>query len=143
MTAPYRPSGIYSAQWLPIDSAGRLDRAGLATHLAFEKAAGINGVLGLGSTGEFPHFSPDERKVALAAVAELAAPLPVIANITDLRPKVAIELGRFAKSLGLPISTDMPEEVLQLLSLYPQPVRSVPTVEYLPTPPRPPTRSVQ
>lgn len=47
-----------------------------------------------------------------------------------------------AKSLGLPISTEMPEEVLQLLSLYPQPVRSVPTVEYLPTPPRPPTRSV-
>jgi len=46
-----------------------------------------------------------------------------------------------AKSLGLPISTDMPEEVLQLLSLYPQPVRSVPTVEYLPMPPRPPTRN--
>lgn len=45
-----------------------------------------------------------------------------------------------AKSLGLPISTEMPEEVLQLLSLYPQPVRSVPTVEYLPIPPRPPTR---
>ena len=66
MTAPYRPSGIYSAQWLPTDSAGRLDRAALATHLAFEKAAGINGVLGLGSTGEFPHFSPDERKLTLA-----------------------------------------------------------------------------
>ena len=46
-----------------------------------------------------------------------------------------------AKSLGLPISTEMPEEVLQLLSLYPQPVRSVPTVEYLPMPPRPPTRN--
>lgn len=45
-----------------------------------------------------------------------------------------------ARSLGLPISTEMPEEVLQLLSLYPQPVRSVPTVEYLPTPPRPPAR---
>lgn len=45
-----------------------------------------------------------------------------------------------AKSLGLPVSTEMPEEVLQLLSLYPQPVRSVPTVEYLPIPPRPPTR---
>jgi len=58
MTAPYRPSGIYSAQWLPVDSAGRLARAGLATHLAFEKASGIAGVLGLGSTGEFPHFSP-------------------------------------------------------------------------------------
>eukprot|EP01035_Chromulina_nebulosa_P010057 gene10057-13546_t len=51
-SASYRPSGIYSAQWLPIDSAGRLDRAALAAHLAFEKAAGIDGVLGLGSTGE-------------------------------------------------------------------------------------------
>ena len=108
MPTPYRPSGIYSAQWLPTDSAGRLDRASLAAHLAFEKHAGIDGVLGLGSTGEFPHFSPDERKHALAAIAELAAPLPVIANITDIRPRAAIELGRFAKSLGLPAVALMP-----------------------------------
>ncbi len=108
MTSPFRPSGIYSAQWLPTDAAGRLDRAALATHLAFEKGAGISGVLGLGSTGEFPHFSPDERKHVLATVAELAAPLPVIANITDIRPKVAVELGRFAKSLGLPAVALMP-----------------------------------
>jgi 4-hydroxy-tetrahydrodipicolinate synthase len=107
-TSLYRPGGIYSAQWLPTDSGGALDRAALATHLAFEKSAGVAGFLGLGSTGEFPHFSPDERKVALAAVAECAAPLPVIANITDLRPKVAIELGRFAKSLGLPAVGLMP-----------------------------------
>jgi 4-hydroxy-tetrahydrodipicolinate synthase len=107
-TSSYRPVGIYSAQWLPTDAAGRLDRAALAAHLAFEKRAGIAGVLGLGSTGEFPHFSPDERKHALAAVAELAAPLPVIANITDIRPRVAIELGRYAKSLGLPAVAIMP-----------------------------------
>jgi ClpP class serine protease len=39
-----------------------------------------------------------------------------------------------AKSLGLPISTDMPDDVLQLLKLYPQPVRmqSGGGVEYLP-----------
>jgi 4-hydroxy-tetrahydrodipicolinate synthase len=108
MSSPFRPSGIYSAQWLPVDSAGRLDRASLATHVAFEKQAGIDGFLGLGSTGEFPHFSPDERKQVLAALAELAAPLPVIANITDIRPRVAIELGRFAKSLGLPAVSLMP-----------------------------------
>ncbi len=108
MNTPYRPRGIYSAQWLPTDSAGRLDRASLAAHLAFEKNAGIDGVLGLGSTGEFPHFSPDERKQVLATIAELAAPLPVIANITDIRPRAAIELGRFAKSLGLPAVALMP-----------------------------------
>src|ERR1700694_3055958 len=39
-----------------------------------------------------------------------------------------------AKSLGLPVSTEMPSEVLQLLHLYPQPVRmqSSGGVEYLP-----------
>ena len=79
--------GIFSAQWLPVDTAGKLDRASLAAHLAFEKRKGISGVLALGSTGEFPFFSPAERCEALAVVAELAAPLPVFANITDIRPK--------------------------------------------------------
>jgi ClpP class serine protease len=43
---------------------------------------------------------------------------------------------RTAKELGLPIRTDMPNEVLELMSLYPQPVRtqSGGGVEYLPTP---------
>jgi ClpP class serine protease len=40
-----------------------------------------------------------------------------------------------AKELGLPVSTDMPEDVLELMSLYPQPVRrSGSGVEYLPLP---------
>ncbi|MEE4297809.1 MAG: ATP-dependent Clp protease proteolytic subunit [Pseudomonadales bacterium] len=39
-----------------------------------------------------------------------------------------------ARALGLPISTEMPEAVLELMSLYPQPVRSQPGVEYLPAP---------
>jgi len=40
-----------------------------------------------------------------------------------------------AKALGLPVSTDMPPEVLQLMALYPQPVRSqIGGVEYLPVP---------
>src|SRR5262249_54280472 len=38
-----------------------------------------------------------------------------------------------AKKLGLPISTDMPEAVLELMTLYPQPVRARGGgVEYLP-----------
>ncbi|RMH03161.1 MAG: hypothetical protein D6704_12990, partial [Nitrospirae bacterium] len=39
-----------------------------------------------------------------------------------------------AKALGLHVSTAMPSEILELLSLYPQPVRSQPSVEYLPVP---------
>jgi ClpP class serine protease len=37
-----------------------------------------------------------------------------------------------AQQIGLKVSSDMPEDVLQLMSLYPQPVRRQPSVEYLP-----------
>jgi len=40
-----------------------------------------------------------------------------------------------AKELGLPVSTDMLNEVLELMTLYPQPTRSQTAgVEYLPGP---------
>ena len=43
MSSPFRPSGIYSAQWLPTDSAGRLDRAALGP----QWVAAIEGLLTL------------------------------------------------------------------------------------------------
>src|SRR5882672_1654258 len=36
------------------------------------------------------------------------------------------------KSYGLPVRSDIPDEFMDLLTLYPQPVRRTPTVEYLP-----------
>jgi hypothetical protein len=41
-----------------------------------------------------------------------------------------------AKELGLPISTEMPNDVLEVMKLYPQPVRAQggAGVEYLPIP---------
>lgn len=80
----------------------------LATHLAFLRAHGVRGVLALGSTGEFPRFSLEERKAVLAAIAELAPPLSVIANISDIRPQAVIELGKVARRLGIPAVAIMP-----------------------------------
>ncbi len=37
-----------------------------------------------------------------------------------------------AKELGLPVSTEMPEEFMHLMGLFPQPVRRVSSVEYIP-----------
>ena len=37
-----------------------------------------------------------------------------------------------ARELGLPVRNDMPENVLHLMQLYPQPTRRQPSVEYLP-----------
>jgi ClpP class serine protease len=39
-----------------------------------------------------------------------------------------------AKSLGLPVSTETPEEVYQFMALFPQPTRTRPSVEYVPLP---------
>lgn len=41
-----------------------------------------------------------------------------------------------AKSFGLRVSTNMPLEIYRLMSLFPQPIRRQPSVEYLPTPRR-------
>ncbi|WP_343116291.1 SDH family Clp fold serine proteinase [Ostreiculturibacter nitratireducens] len=45
-----------------------------------------------------------------------------------------------AQELGLPVKTEMPEDVLTLMTLYPQPVRRTGGVEYLPFPRRLPPK---
>jgi ClpP class serine protease len=45
-----------------------------------------------------------------------------------------------ARELGLPISTDLPEEVSEMMSLYPQSTQRRPSVEYIPLPYGPPER---
>jgi ClpP class serine protease len=48
-----------------------------------------------------------------------------------------------ARELGLPVNSEMPSEILQLMQLFPQPVRQSPSVEYLPAPRYAPTRQQQ
>ncbi len=102
MKNPFPKEGILAALAIPSDARGRVLKRALASHLRWLRERGVHGVLALGSTGEFPRFSVDERKAALELIAELAAPMPVIANISDVRSQVAAELGRFARRLGLP-----------------------------------------
>ncbi|MEY2545773.1 MAG: hypothetical protein QOG48_890 [Verrucomicrobiota bacterium] len=39
-----------------------------------------------------------------------------------------------ARQLGLPVNSNMPENVMRLMQLYPQPMRRQPSVEYVPVP---------
>ena len=39
-----------------------------------------------------------------------------------------------ARELGLQVNSDMPENILRLVQLYPQPIRRQPSVEYVPVP---------
>ncbi|HVU35738.1 MAG TPA: dihydrodipicolinate synthase family protein [Opitutaceae bacterium] len=105
---PFPRGGILAALWLPTDANGALRREDLGANLEFLRSRGIHGVLALGSTGEFPQFDLEQRKHALATVAEMAAPLPVIANVSDIRPPAVAELGALARDLGLPAIAVMP-----------------------------------
>jgi ClpP class serine protease len=39
-----------------------------------------------------------------------------------------------AQGLGLPVSTEMPAEIYQIMALYPQTAQRRPSVEYIPAP---------
>jgi ClpP class serine protease len=46
-----------------------------------------------------------------------------------------------AKALGLPVSTNMPAEIYQFMTLFPQPTRTQPSVQYIPLPHPPAQKS--
>jgi ClpP class serine protease len=69
------------------------------------------------------------RKFAADKAAELAKLLTSGTWTHDF--PITYDRGR---ELGLPVREDMPENVLRLMELYPQPIRRQPSVEYLPLP---------
>ncbi len=50
---------------------------------------------------------------------------------------------KLAASLGLPVETDLPDEVRRLMGLYPQPRGRRPSVEYIPLPTRRPSNRLR
>lgn len=108
METSFPKKGILAALVIPVNADGDILRDSLHHHVTWLKSKGIHGILALGSTGEFPLLSLDQRKRALELIAEAANPLPVIANISDIRHGVVAELGRFARKLELPGVAIMP-----------------------------------
>lgn len=92
--------GLFCALWTPTDANGRLLESALRDNLAFLKERGLQGLLALGSTGEFLHLDLPLRKTLMFQVAEQARPLRLMLNISDVRPGVVAELGRLAHELG-------------------------------------------
>ncbi|HEB54378.1 MAG TPA: hypothetical protein ENI87_14085 [bacterium] len=90
----------------------------------------------------------DQGKKAIAQLRDSVAELLSDRLPEDRRQELATMLseGRWthdypitptmAKELGLPVRTDMPDDVMALMNMFPQPVRRQPSVEYLPIPRR-------
>lgn len=92
--------GVFPAIWIPTDSQGCLLESEMAEIMNFTARCGATGFMVLGTTGEFPHLEISERKRVLEAARRHSGELPILANVTDIRPRVVADLGRFARSAG-------------------------------------------
>ena len=100
--------GVFCALWTPTDEQGALLEGALQANLDFLKAKGVQGLLALGSTGEFLHLDIAARKAFLTKVLAECGSFPVMANVSDIRPGVVAELGRFAREHGAAAVTVLP-----------------------------------
>jgi len=96
----------------------------------------------------------DDETIVMADIAEKAI-RQVQATVTELlRDKMGAERAeqvartlssgvwthdypitvREAQELGLPVSTEMPQEIYRIMALYPQTAQRRPSVEYIPSP---------
>ena len=99
MTAPLF-KGVITALITPLRD-GKVDEAAFAQLLERQIAAGIHGVVPMGTTGESASLSLDEHKRVVELCVQVAAGRTrVIAGAGASATEKSIELARFAKSVG-------------------------------------------
>jgi dihydrodipicolinate synthase/N-acetylneuraminate lyase len=91
-------SGVFCALWTPTDRSGAVLWPALERNLKFIVDSGIHGFMALGSTAEFPHLSIAQRKEILLRI--VRTQLPVIANVSDVSHRTAIDLALHAREAG-------------------------------------------
>ena len=92
--------GVITALITPLRD-GKVDEAAFRTLLERQIAAGVHGVVPMGTTGESATLHPDEHKrVVELCVEVVAGRIPVIAGAGASATDKAIELVRFAKTVG-------------------------------------------
>ncbi|MEN9734216.1 MAG: hypothetical protein RLZ45_2211 [Verrucomicrobiota bacterium] len=72
----------------------------IRSHAAYLNRCGVQGIVVPSTTDEFQFFSADERAQLLSRVVEWVAPLPVMANVSDISPRVVARLARVARDSG-------------------------------------------
>ncbi len=95
-------TGLWVALATPLDSAGHVDHAEFARHATSLLAAGCDGVVPFGTTGEGPSFTNGERLAATEALlAAGIAPGQIALGTGSAAIPDTVELTRQALGLGL------------------------------------------
>ncbi len=92
------PEGAFAPIPTPVDDEGLLDPAALERHLSFLSDGGLDGVLVLGTNGEFPSFDVSERLAVAEAAARFAPGLSLMLGAgSSALPEVlqVVQAGRY------------------------------------------------
>lgn len=93
--------GAYTAIVTPFDASGHLDEEGLRRNIRFQITSGIDGIVPLGSTGEAPTLSSQEKeRVINIAMEEAKGKVPIIIGTGSYATQQTIENTRLAENLG-------------------------------------------
>lgn len=93
--------GLMPALVTPFDEQGELDLRATGEILERHIEAGVDGVVALGSTGEFSHLDGDERRYFAEQVAEkIEGRVPLIVGVGASGTREAVSLARHAESAG-------------------------------------------
>ncbi|HXP98334.1 MAG TPA: dihydrodipicolinate synthase family protein [Telmatospirillum sp.] len=96
-----RLSGVIPPLVTPVDEQGRYVASAMRAMLEYQIAAGVNGVLVLGSTGEFSQMDIAMRKDILEQVIEdVGGRIPVLVGIGTPSTRETIMFGQHAKAAG-------------------------------------------
>ena len=93
--------GLYPALPTPTDADANVDRAATARLVDFLCAAGVNGLVPVGGTGEYAALSPRDRRIMVEATVEAAAGrVPVVAGILSTGFKEAVQAAKDFAAAG-------------------------------------------
>jgi len=96
-----RPEGSWVAIVTPFDPAGNLDMGCFRRLVAFHVESGTNGLLFMGSTGESPSLTIDERKKIISEMtAYCRGKIPAFHGVTCSTTAATVDLARFAEAEG-------------------------------------------
>lgn len=96
-----RLSGVIPPLVTPVDAQGKFAASAMQALLERLIAAGVDGVLVLGSTGEFSQMDcPTRRDILTQVVEQVRGRIPVLVGIGTPSTQETIELGRHAMAAG-------------------------------------------
>ena len=93
-------TGVFPAMTTPFDDDEQIDHDTLRAHAQRLEAAGVDGVVPVGTTGESATMSHDEHVAVIETVADAVEDVPVIAGSGSNNTREALELSERAAAAG-------------------------------------------